>query len=127
MAYAGKVIQRNRMVSAGPQRRGPRKDSLRGSSPPDISYRDGAPSVVMLAGGLAVGLAVGAGAALLFAPRSGRATRRALTRRGRDVRTRAYDAWDDLRAELQRRLRRKRRNIRRQLDEKWAGWQDDDC
>jgi hypothetical protein len=54
--------------------------------------------------GVAFGLAVGAGAALLTAPRSGaetRAVRRAGAGRvGRTTRRRGRDAWEDLRDEL---------------------------
>ena len=62
--------------------------------------------------GLGIGLAVGAAVALLFAPQSGADTRRALRRRGERVRTKAGDAWSDLRYELsraKRALKRKRR------------------
>src|SRR4051812_17288169 len=62
--------------------------------------------------GLGIGIAVGAAVALLLAPQSGADTRRALRRRGRRVRNRAGDAWEDLRLELaraKRALRRKRR------------------
>jgi hypothetical protein len=62
--------------------------------------------------GLGVGIAVGAAIALLLAPQSGADTRRALRRRGRRVRNRTSDAWEDLRLEFaraKRALRRKRR------------------
>jgi len=64
---------------------------------------------------LFVGLAVGAAAALLLAPHSGAETRRALRQRGRRVRNKATDAWEDVRLELARTaraLRRKRRDAR---------------
>jgi gas vesicle protein len=65
--------------------------------------------------GLGIGIAVGAAVALLLAPQSGADTRRALKRRGRRVRSRASDAWEDLRLEFaraKRALRRKRREAR---------------
>lgn len=65
--------------------------------------------------GLGIGLAVGAAVALLLAPRSGAETRQALRLRGRRVRNKASDAWEDLRLELAktaRILRRKRRDAR---------------
>jgi hypothetical protein len=65
--------------------------------------------------GLGIGLAIGAAAALLLAPRSGAETRRALLNRGRKVRNKATDAWEDLRLELDRTtraLKRKRRDAR---------------
>jgi gas vesicle protein len=57
--------------------------------------------------GLLVGLAIGAGVALLVAPQTGADARRALVRRGRRLRRRGVDAWEDLRDEL-RRVRRRR-------------------
>jgi gas vesicle protein len=62
---------------------------------------------------LGVGLAIGAAAALLLAPKSGADTRRALRNRGRKLGNRARDAWEDLRVELEatrRALKRKRRD-----------------
>lgn len=70
--------------------------------------------------GLGIGLAIGAAVALLVAPQSGADTRRALRRRGHRVKTRAGDAWTDLRYELsraKRALRRKRRDARGGEDE----------
>jgi hypothetical protein len=65
--------------------------------------------------GLGIGVAIGAAVALLLAPQSGADTRRALRRRGRRVRSKASDAWEDLRIELaraKRALRRRRREAR---------------
>jgi len=62
--------------------------------------------------GLGIGLAVGAAVALLLAPQSGAETRQSLRRRGRRVRNRAADAWDDLRTELERTKRALRRRRR---------------
>ena len=70
--------------------------------------------------GLGIGLAVGAAVALLLAPQSGADTRRALRRRGHRVKSRAGDAWSDLRYELsrakKRALRRKRREARSMVE-----------
>jgi len=63
--------------------------------------------------GLLVGLAIGAGIALLVAPQSGAEARQALARRGRRLRHRGADAWEDLRDEL-RRVTRRRAESRRQ-------------
>lgn len=59
--------------------------------------------------GLAIGLLVGAGVALLLAPERGADTRRVLKRSFRRVGLRGKDAWEDLRLEL----RRARRELRR--------------
>ena len=77
------------------------------------------PSTTFLAG-LGIGLALGAAAALLLAPRSGAETRQALRSRGRKVRNRARDAWEDLRIELEatrRALRRKKRDAKLEVAE----------
>jgi gas vesicle protein len=61
--------------------------------------------------GLGIGIALGAAVGILFAPRSGAETRRALRNRGRKMRNRARDAWEDLRTEMEatrRALKRKR-------------------
>jgi gas vesicle protein len=76
------------------------------------------PSVTFLAG-LGIGVAIGAAAGLLLAPKSGADTRRALRNRGRKVRNRARDAWEDLRIELEatrRALRRKRRDAKVEIE-----------
>lgn len=58
--------------------------------------------------GVILGAALGAGVALLLAPRSGRSTRRRLARSGRRVRGRARDAWHDLAGELRDARRRRK-------------------
>jgi gas vesicle protein len=65
--------------------------------------------------GALLGVAVGAGAALLFAPQSGAETRHELARRGRHLRTRGSDAWDDLRDELRYAASRGRRKLSRRV------------
>jgi gas vesicle protein len=76
-----------------------------------------------MAAGIAVGLVVGAGVALLFSPAKGSQTRRALRRRLRRAGSRGRDAWDDLSHELRvarrRWIRQRRRKHRdeRELDE----------
>ena len=70
-----------------------------------------------LALGVAAGLLVGVGLALLLAPQSGGDTRRMLRRGLRKAGNRGRDAWDDLRYELlhaRRELRRARR-LKREL------------
>src|SRR5688500_4908689 len=67
--------------------------------------------------GIALGVLIGAGAALLFAPQSGSETRDDIVRGTRDFGFRATDAWEDLREELRhaatRGARRLRRGVRR--------------
>ena len=67
--------------------------------------------------GIAVGVLIGAGAALLFAPQSGSETREDIVRGTRDFGFRATDAWEDLREELRhaatRGAKRLRRGVRR--------------
>ena len=67
--------------------------------------------------GIAVGVMIGAGAALLFAPQSGSETRYDIARGTRDLGYRATDAWEDLRDELRgaasRSTKRLRRGVRR--------------
>jgi len=70
-------------------------------------------TIAAFAAGIALGLTIGAGAALLFAPQSGPDTRRALARKGRRLTRRGHDAWDDLREELAGSARRGRRAFRR--------------
>ena len=94
MAYAGKV---------GESRFQPPKSASANESRP----------VGALAAGMAVGLLVGAGLALLYAPLGGRDARRALRRRVRRVGHRSQDAWLDLRDELRRAALKMRRASRR--------------
>jgi gas vesicle protein len=66
-------------------------------------------NLTVFASGLALGLLLGGGAALLFAPRTGSDVRHAIARRGKRARQRGTDVWDDLRHELHRMARRRRR------------------
>lgn len=67
--------------------------------------------------GLAIGLLVGVGAALLLAPREGSEIRRSLRRSMRRLGWRGKDAWLDLRAELRRAARMAMRARRRAIVE----------
>jgi gas vesicle protein len=58
--------------------------------------------------GVIVGATVGAGVALLLAPRSGRSTRRRLLHKGGRVTRRGRDAWQDLADELRDAFERRR-------------------
>ena len=67
--------------------------------------------IAIFTAGAVVGAAIGAGAALLFAPQSGARMRHNLARRGRHFRTRTADAWEDLRHELRYAARRGRKRL----------------
>jgi len=71
--------------------------------------------VGLLGAGLLVGALVGASAALLLAPQSGRETRTAIRSRARFARHRASDAWTQLADELAAVARRGRRRARRAM------------
>lgn len=80
-------------------------------SPPHFSgWRD---TLAAFAAGIAIGLTIGAGTALLFAPQAGSDTRRAIVRKSRRLGRRGHDAWDDLREELSHAARRGRQAFRR--------------
>lgn len=103
MAYAGKVGE------------------SRFQPPNSVAANDSRP-IVPVAAGVAVGLLVGAGMALLLAPLEGAEARRALRRRMRRARNRGRDAWLDLGDELRhaalrmRRARRKRQLASERID-----------
>jgi gas vesicle protein len=67
--------------------------------------------IAIFTAGALLGAALGAGAALLFAPQSGARTRHDLAKRGRHLRTRTSDAWEDLRHELRYAARRGRKKL----------------
>ena len=67
--------------------------------------------IAIFTAGAVLGAAIGAGAALLFAPQSGARTRHNIARRGRHLRTRTADAWEDLRHELRYAARRGRKKL----------------
>jgi len=98
MAYAGKAGQKGRIQAL-----------------PNAPRRDESRPFGALATGLTVGLLVGAGVALLFAPRLGEDTRRAIGRGMRRARLGGHDAWEDLRLEL-RHARRLLKRARRRAE-----------
>jgi hypothetical protein len=112
MSYAGPSSKLNRAANIQPSDEGeasrPRSAALRAANWPSKSRGQGRQTAVFAAG-LFVGLALGAGVALLFAPDSGAHTRRALVRRGRRVTLRGRDAWDDLRHEFRAAIRNRKR------------------
>jgi len=74
--------------------------------------------MTVFAAGIALGLAVGVGTALLFAPQTGEETRYAIARRARRLRHRGGDAWEDLRRELGRAAKRRIRSVRERVRRK---------
>ena len=77
--------------------------------------------IAIFGSGIALGAALGAGVALLFAPFSGEETRAAIRRRGARLATRSHDAWEDLRDELRWAARRGKRRVGRRIQRaRWA-------
>lgn len=71
--------------------------------------------------GLALGLLLGAGATLLFAPRPGEETRALIGERMHRLGDDVADRWDDLQDALRRAARRSRRKMRRGVTRgRWA-------
>lgn len=111
--------------TAGPQaeRHEDRSEAPRHRVPVGSSYDEAADlgKLGAFGAGLVIGIAVGAGATLLLAPRSGAETRELLGARARLAGDRMADRWDDLRDELHRAARRSRRKVRRSLTRgRWA-------
>lgn len=75
--------------------------------------------IAIFTAGAVLGAAIGAGAALLFAPQSGARTRHKIARRGRHFRTRTADAWEDLRHELRYAARRGRKKLAARMNGAW--------
>ncbi|MGZ8378161.1 MAG: YtxH domain-containing protein [Gemmatirosa sp.] len=67
-------------------------------------------------GSLLIGLAVGAGVALLFAPQPGIETRRQISRRARDARDRALDVADDVSHQITDQIDRTRDAVTDRVD-----------
>lgn len=101
MSYAGPSRGRGAASSASTSR--PSAPVRPGRATPP-ARSDRWEQFALFGAGLALGVAVGAGAALLAAPRSGAETRAVLRARagrvGRTTTRRGRDAWDDLRDEI---------------------------
>ena len=131
MSYAGPAT-RNRGSARRPTAPAPSPTRSMSAAPVSHTADEGDyhetdwQQVAIFGAGLALGLALGAGAALLTAPQSGEETRAALRGRarriGRTTSRRSRDAWADLRDELQSaklalRRRRAKKAARRALQQ----------
>lgn len=115
MSYAGPSSRPNRAPDFEPtEGESPRsREPQTRMVPWSKGGSDGRRQTAVFAAGVVLGLTIGAGVALLFAPESGAYTRRALVRRGRRVTLRSRDAWDDLRDEFSNAVRNRKRAWRR--------------
>jgi hypothetical protein len=77
--------------------------------------------VALFGTGIALGAALGAGVALLFAPSSGEEIRAAIARGGVRLAHQGRDVWEDLRDELEWAGRRGKRRVGRRVQRaRWA-------
>lgn len=116
-------------LTSAPARRGFRRGRNRGAEGPGTanddygteamgnSYEETAEwdNLGIFGAGLAVGLTLGAGLALLLAPRSGEETRELLGDRSRWIGGRVSGGFDDIRDGVERATRRSRRKLHRGL------------
>jgi gas vesicle protein len=127
MSFGGTVTRGRRGAgSSGPRPEGPRHPggaATRGMRPAhaeddgEIDWE----RVAVFGTGIALGAALGAGVALLFAPSTGEEIRAAIARRGARLAHRGRDAWDDLREELEWAARRGKRRVGRRVQRaRWA-------
>ena len=119
MSYAGPVSRAKRAPDAAAIR--PAAPRPSGTKRPAAARQQAADSddhrpALVFAAGVIVGLAMGAGVALLLAPQSGAETRQAIGRKSRRLGRRGHDAWDDLRLEFRRALRQRRSAARARRD-----------
>jgi YtxH-like protein len=127
MSFGGTVTRGKRGAGSA----GAKGPGARGGGSPVIPRGSAGPTsadgeidwerVAVFSTGIAIGAALGAGVALLFAPYSGEETRAAIARRSARLAHQGRDAWDDLRDELQWAARRgKRRFGRRVQRARWV-------
>jgi gas vesicle protein len=74
-------------------------------------YYDDESATVSFLSGLIVGVAIGAGLALLLAPQSGKRTRRRLARSVEGIADTATDQWGDVTDELRSAVRTSRKKL----------------
>jgi hypothetical protein len=113
MSFGGTVTRGKRAAASGQQAERP----LRRAQQEEVDWE----RVAVFGTGIALGAALGAGVALLFAPLSGNETRAAIARRGARLAHRGRDAWDELRDELEWAARRGKRRVGRRVQRaRWA-------
>jgi hypothetical protein len=124
MSYAGPMSRARRAPNASAADVAGSSQTARGASPtprgamrPLIAQNSSRTTPALFAAGIALGIVVGAGVALLFAPQSGADTRQALAKRSRRVTRRSRDAWDDLGYEFRRALNRRTARRRSKMAE----------
>jgi hypothetical protein len=120
MSYAGPATRASRAPETEPlgSSETPRRSAVSALVPvrEKPGFGSNRETMTVFAAGLALGVALGAGAALLLAPQSGSETRHEIVRRSRRIGRRSRDAWDDLRDELRRAARRGSRALRRRRE-----------
>ena len=128
MSYGGTVSRGRRGAGSsgagGPGAGGPAGPGLVRGAPGPGTPSDGDidwERVAVFGTGIALGAALGAGVALLFAPYSGEEARAAILRRGARLAHQGRDAWDELRDELEWAARRGKRRLGRRVQRaRWA-------
>jgi len=123
MSYAGPAARTNRAPDAAPPGAarpfaGARPAAANLHGPRNASSSDDRRGPALFAAGVAHGVVDGASVALLFAPQAGEDTRRAIARRGQRFGRRSHDAWDDLRLEFRRALRRRMNSRSRKREDR---------
>ena len=124
MSFGGTVRRGRRGAGSS----GPRAESAaRAEQPARVRPLDGDDGeidwerVALFGTGIALGAALGAGVALLFAPSSGEEIRAAIARSGVRLAHQGRDVWEDLRDELEWAGRRGKRRVGRRVQRaRWA-------
>jgi len=91
-------------------------DEMKEAEESSDESRPGRSGTLSFIAGLVLGALVGAGAALLMAPEPGSVTRRRLKKLVRRVRSDARDRLGDWRDDVKTELKRRRRQIREQIE-----------
>ncbi len=119
MSYAGPASRSDRTshATSAPASAGAGRSPSPG---PEEPHETDWQQVAIFGAGLALGIALGAGVAMLTAPASGIETRYAIAKRARRIRRdsleKGHDAWDGLRREIRGAARAlERRKLRREL------------